>query len=130
LAEIPEAVRRFIVKHIHSVDQLELLVLLRKNPQQEWRPIEISKALERDAGVIEALLKSLESTELITYRDVSGERRYSGSLKNPDLLLGLQELSRWYSTHRVSVVGIIFSKPNDKIQTFADAFRIRQEEDE
>jgi hypothetical protein len=39
-------------------------------------------------------------------------------------------LARAYTERRVSVINFIFSKPVDKIRTFADAFRLRKEDDD
>ena len=34
-----------------------------------------------------------------------------------------------YASHRVSIIGLIFSKPTSNLKTFADAFRIRKDKD-
>jgi hypothetical protein len=40
------------------------------------------------------------------------------------------DLARLYPERRFTIIEIIFSKPNDKIRSFADAFRIRRDPDE
>jgi hypothetical protein len=42
---LPAELVRFIHEHIHSVEQLEVLLLLRENPERWWSPEEVSQAL-------------------------------------------------------------------------------------
>jgi hypothetical protein len=42
-----------------------------------------------------------------------------------DAVIG--EVANAYASHRVTIIGLIFSKPTSTLKTFADAFRIRKE---
>jgi hypothetical protein len=42
----------------------------------------------------------------------------------------VDEVAAAYPRFRVSIINLIFSKPIDKIRTFADAFRLTKEEKE
>ena len=44
-----------------------------------------------------------------------------------DLHRAVAGLAREYAARRVTVIGLIFSKPVDKIRSFADAFRLRRD---
>ena len=41
----PEAVRSFILEHINSVEQLEVLLLLKNQPDREWTAEAVSQAV-------------------------------------------------------------------------------------
>jgi hypothetical protein len=47
--------------------------------------------------------------------------------RSADLADAVQALARAYADRRVTVIGLIFAKPTDKIRSFADAFRIRKD---
>ena len=60
----------------------------------------------------------LQPTDEQNYRYAPRERRL-------DEAVGA--LASAYSERRVSVINLIFSKPTDRIRTFADAFRVRRD---
>ena len=45
----------------------------------------------------------------------------------PALDATLVQLAKDYAERRVTVITLIFSKPVDKLRTFADAFRLRKD---
>jgi hypothetical protein len=45
----------------------------------------------------------------------------------PALDAAVAQLAKDYAERRVSVITLIFSKPVDKLRTFADAFRLRKD---
>jgi hypothetical protein len=47
--------------------------------------------------------------------------------RTTELAQAIEELARAYADRRVTVIGLIFAKPLDKIRSFADAFRIRKD---
>jgi hypothetical protein len=51
--------------------------------------------------------------------------QYQPGSEEADRLVG--ELIRLYQERRVAVITLIYSKPVNKVQTFADAFRLRKE---
>jgi hypothetical protein len=128
--DIPDTVQRFIAKYIRSLDELEILLLLRQNPQKEWGAPAIAGALQLDRAIVEARLEALEASGLVAGRQVAAERLYRYDLCSGEHVHALTELAKWYSTHRVKVIALIFAQPQDKIQTFADAFRFRKEEED
>jgi hypothetical protein len=111
------------------VHELEILVLL-NDASRERGSDAISKVLQIDRSVTESVIKSLESRRLVLSREASGERLYRVDSSNSAMVGTLKELSHWYSTHRVRILGMIYGKPLNNIQTFADAFRLREDEDE
>jgi hypothetical protein len=130
LADIPERIERFVYRNVHSVHELEILLLMNDGAGKEWVTHEISERLQIDHGVVEAVIKSLETNKLVVCRDMSGERLYRIDSGNTPTLATLEELSKWYATHRVRILTMIYGKPLNNIQTFADTFRFRENDEE
>jgi hypothetical protein len=121
---ISEEVKRFIIDHINSVEQLEVLLFLRSNEDKEWDAGGVSRELRIDPVSAATRLDDLCRQGLLAVR-TSTLYRYSP--KTRELEQAVRELAETYENHRFSVINMIFSKPIDKIRSFADAFRIRKE---
>jgi hypothetical protein len=121
---IPDRVVRLVGEHIHSVEQLEVLLLLRRAPEREWTASDVAVEL---ATVPQSAADRLEDLAHRGFLAKAAERyRYDGSDHGRDAAVG--ELEDAYARRRVTVIGLIFAKPSESIRTFADAFRIRKEE--
>lgn len=120
-AGIPEDVRDFVAAAIRSVEQLEVLLLLERDPDRDWSAGEVSAELrtqERSAG---AWLAQLETRGLLA--ENGGRYRYAA--REPERAT-VASLRRCYEVYRVRLIGLIFERQDDAIQSFADAFRIRR----
>jgi hypothetical protein len=111
------------------VHELEILLLVNRDASREFGTSEISERLQIDQTAIDAVMKSFAARGLVLYREAYGERLYRIDSSNKAIVAPLKELSQWYSTHRVRILEMIYSKPLKNIQTFADAFRFRKDED-
>lgn len=47
----------------------------------------------------------------------------------PGLAKQVDALASAYSGYRVTIINLIFSKPSEGVQSFADAFRLRRDEE-
>jgi len=121
---IPQHVGQFVVRHIESVAQLEVLLLLRGAPDKSWSAAEVSRALVTNADQSELWLADLEGRGLLAREDDTF--RYSPATL--ELELAIDGLAASYATHRVSVISLIFSKPSGRLASFSDAFRIRRQD--
>ena len=127
---LPQPVRQLIAERIDSVVQLEVLLLLARHPDQAFTPHGVSQTLRIDANWAAGELATLRGRGLAgvgapTAAESGSEPAFRYAPANGELDAAVQELGRAYADRRVAVVSFIFSKPLDKIQTFADAFRIR-----
>jgi hypothetical protein len=126
LNEFPADVRQFIIAHVDSVAQLEVLLLLRENAQREWLVSEISDALRTSPKMVAEQAAGLEGLGVIAAHE-SSDGRFHYSPSTAELREIVDRLALVYEQRRVAVITMIYSKPVDKVQTFADAFRLRQE---
>lgn len=107
--EISERVRRFVAQHVHSVAQLEVLLLLRAVPGSEWSIDDVARAQVSSRHHAEQLLEDLRKRGLIERNSASGCFTYRPST-GLDAVIG--DLANTYESRRVAIVGLIFSKPS------------------
>ena len=122
---IPAPALELLNRHIHSVEQLEALLLCRAAPDKSWSAAEVARALVTREDTAEVRLADLAERELLSAEPGEAETyRYAPSDHRVDAAIDL--LAEAYATRRVAVVGLIFSKPDYAATTFADAFRVRR----
>lgn len=124
--QFPEEVRRLIIEHINSVEQLEVLLLLSGSPERGWDAEAVSKALYTQPEAAAMRLADLRVRGLLSLVEGS-ERLYRYHPSTPELDRLVSSLARVYRERRVAVITLIYSKPLDQVQAFADAFRLRKE---
>lgn len=125
--EFPDDVQRFLSEHISSVAQLEVLLLLRSEPEREWSPQSAAQALYTTPEMVAEQLGDLQRRGLLAFSDGS-EPRYRYWPGTPELDQQVNRLDEIYRERRVAVITFIYSQPLDKVRTFADAFRLRKDD--
>lgn len=121
LEVIPELVRDFITKHIHSVDILEILLLLRQEPRKEWGALAVSKALRVERMSVLARLQGLVTAEVVSTRYVGSEEVFRYDPATSGLGRAVNELAKWYLSHRVALISFIYSNPDEQVRTYPDS---------
>jgi len=123
---ISQDVRALIVERIDSVVQLELLLLLQATADRAWTAAEVAQHLRIDPAWAAGQLGELVGRGLAApATDAPYAFRYAPT---PPALDGtVSQLVKDYAERRVTVITMIFSKPVDKLRTFADAFRLRKD---
>jgi hypothetical protein len=123
MGELARNVERFIDEHINSVEQLEVLLLLRSDPQRSWASNEVSKELATAPDSAALRLADLAEQGLI-----SGEGepvpRYRYGKPSRKLDADVAAVADAYAKRRVSVITAIFSEPAGPAESFSDAFRL------
>jgi hypothetical protein len=122
--EFPDDVQRFLSEHISSVAQLEVLLLLRSQREREWSPADVAQALYTTPEIVAEQLDELQRRGLLAVQE-SGRYRYWPV--SPELDSRVTALNTAYHERRVAVITYIYSQPLEKVRTFADAFRLRQD---
>ena len=122
---IAPAALELISRHIHSVEQLEVLLLCRAVPDKAWTPAEVARALVTGTDTASLRLVDLAERGLLRV-EPGGAKGYRYAPPNRRLDASVDELAEAYATRRVTVIGLIFSKPDDAATAFADAFLFRR----
>lgn len=128
---LPADVVQFISERIDSVEQLEVLLLLHQDPAVEWTAETAARVLYGQPSSVGRRLAILQLQGLLDVRLGAGEGpcfRYAPNGAGLDATV--TRLAAAYKERRVTIVGLIASKPMDNVRAFADAFRIlRKKED-
>jgi integrase len=119
-------VRQYIDQHIESLAQLEALLLLRREPERTWEAAEAAKSLYIPPEQAGTLLADLSRRGFAAAIDANATKYRYQAAADVDRVIG--ELAQAYQDRRVAVISQIYSKPLNKVQTFAEAFRLRKED--
>jgi hypothetical protein len=125
---ISKDVERFVERHIQSVSQLELLLLLRTAPDQTWSAEQIAREMRVELVWAQAQLVSFCERGLVE-RLGEGSTEFRYRPRTPELEKAVTELARAAVLHRVRLIELIYSRPSDHLRAFADAFKLRKETD-
>jgi len=117
-------VERFIRDFIKSVWHLELLLLLRRDPARQWGAESLVRELRSSMLIVADALKELDRAALLAH-DENGNVQYRPATPQLDELVRRIELD--YANSPILVTHTIWSAPSLKIQTFADAFRLKKD---
>jgi hypothetical protein len=103
---------------------------LRRTSTKEWTAEEVGRTLSTNTESASYRLADFHSLGLIRAKSAEGKLYYRYAPDRADLDATIGELAEVYEKYPVRVINLIFSKPIERIKTFADAFRIRKKEDE
>jgi hypothetical protein len=110
----------FVRQHIRSVWALELLLLLRRDPERAWRPDALVAELRASAGLVDENLRRFVASGLVAPEE--GCYRYAPANA---VLKGLcADLEAAYRARPVAVINVI-ARPGDPLQSLADAFKFK-----
>jgi DNA-binding IclR family transcriptional regulator len=121
-----QSVLEFVSRSFRSVWPLELLHVLHQEPRIGWETEDLAHELRANIPVVTQGLATLEAIGLVT---ADADRRYRFDPVSPELAEMAREVIALYNQKPRAVLRAIFSAPSDRIQTFADAFRLRKGRD-
>ena len=111
-----------------TVDAVELLLQLRRTPQQWWNAGDAHRALAPDASLSEADatryfnllhrngLVALAPDGSVQYRPATGELEQHA-----------QTLAQAYLERPVTLIRVVYALRDQNIKSFADAFKLRKD---
>ena len=124
---LSQELERFLRTSIRSVWEIELLLLLRKEPTRPWRMPELVRQLRASSLVVSDALVALQRIDLVA-RDP--EDRFIYRPATAELTEIADDLAANYASAPASIMNVIWSTPATNIQTFADAFRLRKDKND
>ena len=124
---LPDHVRRLIEDTIPTLEALEIVLLLARDPGREWQPRTILPLLQpglaSDASVHEYLSVLVEQG-LGTWR----EDRFVYGPRSPEQTSAVEGLILAYHQRPVTLVRTVFASGDLRnIRSFAEAFRLRKD---
>ena len=125
---IPDDVREFIINEIDSIVELEALLILCKNSETEWSVRDLSERLYAGESQTQQALAKLHSSGFLT----TGNKRptaYRYEPKTQEQREMVGRVAEIYSKFLIPVTNLIHAKSENKVQQFADAFKLRKRTD-
>lgn len=123
---LPRHVRRFLADHVGSVGDLELLMLLHGDRERVWSSEELCDVLRCPPNWPTARLQAMAAAGLVV-RDETGWRFHPAD----DVVeRAADDLAHEYRARTRDVVRFIFSAPGGGVTAFADAFRLRRDDED
>ena len=127
MTALPEDVHRFLYQNIDSVEQLEVLLLVRQGPERGWTAEEIARALYSHPSSILHRLSTLAGRGLLRELEPAC---YQYAPRSSELHETVTRVADTYRERRVAVITLIASKPIENVRAFSDAFRLRRKKEE
>jgi DNA-binding transcriptional ArsR family regulator len=118
-----DAVLSFVDRHIESLEQLEILLLLAAQ-DRSWSAAEIFQQIQSSQASVEQRLGSLTAAGLLA-RDENGRFRFTP--KDDDTRKLVKDLADAYKSRRVRIIEAIYTRKTDAVRTFAEAFKFRKD---
>jgi hypothetical protein len=123
--ELSEQMTGFIRQYFSSLEELEILLLLRKQPDRSWTAEQVFKVTQTNIVSVADRLKSLASAGFLSAEDSFGAA-FRFRPKSPELAECAAELERAYAVSKYKVVEALFSLPKSQAEHFADSFKFKR----
>lgn len=124
---VSQQLERFLRNSIRSAWQLELLLLLRKEPSRAWSIAELIRQLRASRLVVNDALLTLQRDDLVV-PEPAEHFRYRPA--TAEMTKVVNELAETYASQPMSIMNVIWSTPRSNIEIFADAFRFRKDKND
>lgn len=123
--QISQTLRDLLQQRLTTTDQIEIVLLLRRNPGRSWAASEVAAELRSAPESAAMRLFLLASSGLVLF-EAAGLPRYRYEPADAALDALLAELDTVYADDPVAVTAIVGAPPPDPIRSFADAFRLKR----
>jgi hypothetical protein len=125
VANVPIEVRQFLAKHIKSLEQLEVLLLVSALPDREWSADAVYKVVLSNPAIVATRLDDFVKAGIFTRSGDPPLYRYAPS--SQELQDQIAALSAAYKIVRHKIVELIYRTPSDSMQAFSDAFKFKRD---
>lgn len=122
---VSDALRTFLQQRLSSIDQIEIVLLLMKEPTRSFTAPEVAATLGTAPEAAAMRLFLLASGGLIAF-EPSAVPRYRYVVSDDEADFMIRELGELYATDRDAVVNAIDVRAQDPLRSFADAFKLRK----
>lgn len=124
--DFPEELRSFIQDTVPTVDAAELLLVLAERPDAEHRLADLISAM-RPATLNETVARRyLAQFQTAGMVAVTAPDTYRYKPQSPELDGLVRALTKVFNERPVTLVRIIYAPRDEKIRSFADAFRLKK----
>jgi hypothetical protein len=131
--DLPEDVCALLHEHIESYEQLEVLLLLRRERHEEWTVAGLTARLRIRAELIGSALEGLKTGGLVAATGAASEPRFSYRPASSGIDAAAGRLEREYAERPIRIIQLMSANAIDRVRTaalhtFADAFVLKKKD--
>jgi hypothetical protein len=126
--KIAPEVELFVETHLPTLEHLEVLALLIRRGDQWWDAGAVGQELGITPDASRPILEHLASRNLLAIR-VRNDVRYQFQPGEAGVREAAAAFAEAYAMHRLAVSRLVIRPSKRSIRAFADAFRIRRDDD-
>lgn len=132
--DLPEDVRALLHEHIESYEQLEVLLLLRRERHEEWTNTGLAARLHVREGLIGSALEGLERAGLVAVTGPAAAPHFAYRPVSSGLDTAADRLDREYAQRPLRIIQLMSANAIERLRTaalhtFADAFVLNKKKD-
>lgn len=125
--EVPAEVRKFLYEHVETLEELEVLVFLARNPQSAWTAEELEMKLQIPFGSVSSAFHTLRKSGMCEVAHGSEEPAYLLPRRDPVLRMQIERMAAVYEVNRFGIIKLLSEAAMDRVRgsmtkAFADAF--------
>jgi len=126
-SDLADVVRRDIDEHVDNLDSLEVVMLVFREQARKWTPEQVATALRISTRVARRELERMRVRG--TVKQV-GDDAFSFDVSDPDKSAAVARIASMYGTRRIELINYVASQTLKRIQSIADAFKLRKDHGE
>ena len=122
---LPQELVNFCDANTLCVDQLEMLRVLKEQPDKVWDADELARAVQATPKVVASHIAAMHGRGLLTSM---GEKSHACRFgPAPELEGIIERLLQLYQERPVSMLRLVYDRAAIRLRVFADAFRINED---
>lgn len=122
-SDLPDVVTRDVDLFIDNLDGLEVVMLLYREQARGWTADQVATRLRISSRVARRELERMSARGIAILGDAF---RFDGS--DPDRAAAVARVAAVYGTRRIELINYVASQTLKRIQSIADAFRIKKDD--
>lgn len=126
--DLPSTLVDFVHGSVDSVEQVLVLLTMQAQPNRSWTVRELTKELRSVESSIERRLLDLYQKNVL-HPPAKGVSTHNFHPSSDKIASAILELAKIYREKPSRLIELIYSKPPQAIQAFADAFKFRKDEE-
>lgn len=126
--EFSPLVLAFMAEHVQSLEELRLLMAVIQSPDRWWDAAAAARELGTSAAAARRVLDRLAAHNLLDIR-ITGDVRYQFRPGTEDLRQAALTAAEAYRSNPLALAQLVTAAAARRIRDFADAFRIRRDDD-
>lgn len=125
--DLADVVARDVDLYVDSLDSLEVVVLLFRDPGRAWSPEQVSQALRITIRTARRELERMR-TRGIARPAADDDSKTQFDTSDTDRTAAVARIAATYGTRRIELINYVASQTLKRIQSISDAFRLRKDD--